>query len=139
MILGLDAVSRLNMLRQLPLMHEALTSPLFSGIEVLGFNKIGENTFPNVMAMLTGLEEEELEGACPWPSSKHKLDPCPFIWKDFAKRGYRTLFNEDMGFTFKYCKTGFVEQPTDYYGIPFSSVCFIFSILFFIFFFFSFL
>jgi hypothetical protein len=112
------------MLRELPLLHSVLTSPPLSAISLLGYNKVGDNTFPNVMPVLTGLAEDELRDACPWPSARHKLDPCPFIWKQFAERGYRTACGEDATWmtSFNYAKTGFVNVPTDYYSRPFLQV-----------------
>jgi len=68
------------------------------------------------MALLTGqLAEERPLGA---------IDRAPFIWKDFSKAGYRTLYVED-GFienqVFNIAVEGnnrpggFVSVPTDYY------------------------
>ncbi|KAF4532247.1 hypothetical protein B566_EDAN004333 [Ephemera danica] len=120
MILGIDSISRLNMERQLPVTRKLLLSPPLSAVSLLGYNKVGDNTFPNLIPMLTSLDLDELTRTC-WPAlNKNKLDGCPFIWKKFAAAGYRTVYGEDCArfSTFNYVKTGFVEQPTDYYTRP---------------------
>jgi hypothetical protein len=108
----------------MPLLHAVLTSPPLNAISLLGYTKVGDNTFPNLVPVLTGLAEEDLERACPWPSAWHKLDDCPFIWKDYASSGYRTAYGEDATYMagFQHLKTGFVEPPTDYYMRPFMNV-----------------
>lgn len=128
LVLGIDAVSRLNMERELPLLQSVLTDPPLNAMPLLGYNKVGDNTFPNLVPLLTGMAEEQLAKACPWPSVKHKLDSCPFVWKLFAKRGYRTAYGEDCTWmsSFNYAKTGFVDSPADYYARPFLQVrCYI--------------
>jgi len=54
LIIGLDAQSHMNFIRQMPKTYEFLTDTL-SGIELLGYNKVGDNTFPNIIPLLTGL------------------------------------------------------------------------------------
>jgi hypothetical protein len=81
-----------------------------------GYTKVGVNTFPNLITLLTGKTcySKEL------PSFEEVLDPYPFIWKNFSDHGYATLFAEDlpgMG-TFTYWK-GFKEQPCLHYMRPF--------------------
>ena len=85
-----------------------------------GYNKVGDNTFPNLAAVLTGLTMEQLKNQC-WTSSNIPFDKCPFIWKDYSELGYVTAYAEDQppGSTFNYHKTGFVIPPTDYYIRPF--------------------
>lgn len=53
MVVGLDSVSRLNFMRQLPKAYRLLTDNLDATV-LIGFNKVGHNTFPNVVPMLTG-------------------------------------------------------------------------------------
>lgn len=62
-VIGLDSMSRLNFMRQLPLSYRFITENL-GGVVLLGFNKVGENTFPNVIPMLTGRP-------CAWGSVDH--------------------------------------------------------------------
>lgn len=123
LIIGLDSVSRLNMLRQLPNTYKVLTSPPLSAISLLGYNKVGDNTFPNLVPLLMGLSAKEIKSLCA-TTQKHKFDLCPFIWKNFAARGYKTGYGEDPTSmsTFNYQRTGFVEQPVDYYARPYFMV-----------------
>lgn len=118
-ILGLDAQSHMNFIRQMPRSHSFLVHNL-SAIGLSGYTKVGDNTFPNVIPLLTGLSVKELQERC-WPSAKSSyFDSCPFIWKSYASSGYRTSFAEDsiwMG-TFSYEKKGFVVSPSDYYLHP---------------------
>jgi len=51
-ILGIDSTSRLNLRRSMPKLHAFLQRP--GWFEMQGFNKVGENTIPNLLAMLTG-------------------------------------------------------------------------------------
>ena len=84
-----------------------------------GYNKIADNTFPNLMAVLTGMNVTQVTSTC-FPSNAKKIDDCPFIWKNYSQRGYLTAYFEDeaeLG-TFNYAKYGFLNAPTDYYGRP---------------------
>ncbi|CAI9738134.1 XP_029649278.2uncharacterized protein LOC115222996 [Octopus vulgaris] len=118
LLIGIDSVSRLNFIRQMPLTRQFLLS--HGAIEMLGYNKVGDNTFPNMIPFLTGKYLEEL------PESK-KLEREPFdkydiIWKHYNKSGYVTMFAEDStsGAMFNYLKYGFKKQPTDHYLRPFA-------------------
>lgn len=115
LILGADAVSRLNLHRQMPQTVEFLKNKL-NAVEMLGFNKVGDNTFPNLIPVFTGLYEEELVKRC-WPTIKSVFDNCSFIWNDFKNLNYTTAFAEDSSWMgiFNYLKYGFRKQPTDYY------------------------
>ncbi|KAK4880385.1 hypothetical protein RN001_008531 [Aquatica leii] len=119
LVIGLDAVSRINLHRQMPKTVQVLKS--IKAVEFLGYNKIADNTFPNVIPILTGLTENELVQEC-WPQVTSKFDNCSFIWKDFSKKGYVTAFGEDSAWMgmFNYAKFGFVQQPTDYFWDPFN-------------------
>lgn len=119
-VLGLDAQSHMNFIRQMPQTYNFLTKNL-SSIGMYGYTKVGDNTFPNVVSLLSGFDVEELEKVC-WPTKQSYFDSCPFIWKKFAESGYRTSLAEDavwMG-TFNYEKKGFLHPPTDYYLHPLS-------------------
>lgn len=118
LVLGFDSVSRLNLLRTMPKTVHHLRSN--GWLELLGYNKIGENTLPNVAALLMGLTSDQMKNQC-WTSRYKKIDDCPFIWRNFSEVGYVTAYAEDepRGGTFNYAKTGFVVPPTDYYIRPF--------------------
>ncbi|XP_071514959.1 uncharacterized protein [Panulirus ornatus] len=118
-IFGTDSASRLNMRRHLPKTYKYLTEEL-GAVDLAGYNKVGDNTFPNLVPVLSGLSSDELVNHTCIPK-KEKFDHCHWIWKDFKKKGYVTAFLEDspwMGL-FNYMRNGFVTKPTDYYGRPF--------------------
>ncbi|XP_017769082.1 PREDICTED: uncharacterized protein LOC108557171 isoform X4 [Nicrophorus vespilloides] len=114
LIVGVDSVSRLNMMRDLPKTRSFLNTN--GWIEMQGYNKIGDNTFPNLMAILTGREKDNAYDACD-PTVTGKLDSCNFIWSDYGKFNYITGYAEDSAdiSTFNYLKKGFKEEPVDYY------------------------
>ncbi|RZC39846.1 DUF229 domain containing protein [Asbolus verrucosus] len=113
LIVGLDAVSRVNFHRQMPMTVEYLKNIM--AIELLGYNKVGDNTFPNLIPFLTGLSENELEKVC-WEKDDKRFDKCPFVWKDYKAKGFLTSFGEDSSWMglFNYMRKGFQKQPTDY-------------------------
>ena len=118
LFVGIDSISRLNLLRSLPLTHQFLVDNEW--LPLKGYNKIGDNTFPNVMAILTGFNESYAYSKCD-PKKLNKLDHCPMIWFDFKKLNYITGYAEDEAWinTFNYKKKGFTEPPTDYYFRPY--------------------
>ncbi|RXG53565.1 hypothetical protein Avbf_09198, partial [Armadillidium vulgare] len=100
---GTDSVSRLNFLRTQPKTYQYLTKEL-KAFEYKGYNKVGENTFPNVIALLTGkLWDEDFAHKCfrlfvDHPEKyRFPFDDCPFIWKDFQRAGYMTALVEEGG------------------------------------------
>lgn len=113
LFIGIDSLSRLNFLRQMPNTYKFLKK--IGAYEFMGFNKVADNTFPNLMPLLTGYTAEEIEKNC-WNKSTY-FDNCPFVWKEYSKAGFLTSFAEDVGWMglFQYQKKGFQKQPTDYY------------------------
>uniref|UniRef100_A0A1A9ZN61 DUF229 domain-containing protein n=1 Tax=Glossina pallidipes TaxID=7398 RepID=A0A1A9ZN61_GLOPL len=120
MILGIDSVSHLNFLRQMRMTSTHIHQNL-NHVEFWGYNKVGDNTYPNLIPALSGLDESELAISClgPTPHSA-KYDKCSFIWKRYKDAGYRTAYAEDVGLMglFSYCRSGFKRPPTDYYLHP---------------------
>ncbi|KAL1451470.1 hypothetical protein WDU94_005846 [Cyamophila willieti] len=118
LIIGIDSISRLNMIRTMPKTRKFLAEKEWFELE--GYNKVGENTFPNLIPLLTGRSAEELFELCFPDYSKSYFDPCPFIWRDLNRKGYITSYAEDIYdvSTFNYHKKGFREPPTDYYLRP---------------------
>lgn len=119
-LLGLDSMSRLNFVRNMPQTYEFLMS--INALEYKGFNKVGDNTFPNLTPMLTGFDSSELHKRCNY--TENHFDNCPFIWNDYKKNDFATSFAEDLGFmgTYQFRKKGFKNQPTDYYWLFFDLV-----------------
>ncbi|XP_077518259.1 uncharacterized protein LOC144128602 [Amblyomma americanum] len=121
LIVGVDSVSRLNAHRQFPETVRFLKERM-GAVEMYGYTKVGDNTFPNLVPLLTGLTERELAFGV-WTESDY-LDSLPMLWKAFAANGWSTLYAEDNPelSTFNYFKQGFLRQPTDYYFRPFLSI-----------------
>ncbi|XP_034485911.1 uncharacterized protein LOC117790542 [Drosophila innubila] len=116
---GIDSMSRINFRRTMPKVFKFLTRR--GWYEMQGYNKVGDNTFPNLMAILSGyLPDSAKEKVCD-TDNKGCFDRMPFIWKFLKGAGYLTAYGEDeCGInTFNYVKPGFVETPTDYYYRPF--------------------
>lgn len=118
MILGFDSVSRLSFQRAMPNAFEFVQRNKW--VQLKGYNKIGLNTFPNLLAVLNGQNESENLKKCTVIDSRKPKNICPLIWNDYKKKGYVTAYAEDTPHmsTFNYLHVGFVEQPTDYYLRP---------------------
>lgn len=129
-MLGVDTMSRLNGLRQLNKTLSLLRDK-YKILEFTGYNKVGENTFPNLVPLLTGLTPEQLTETQCWLASNYSadsesgddyMDNCKYLWSFYQELGYRTYFGEDWpaASTFNYLKQGFKMEPTNYYGRPFT-------------------
>ncbi|KAH8411863.1 hypothetical protein KR222_000431, partial [Zaprionus bogoriensis] len=116
MIVGIDSVSHMHFLRTMPLLHTFIKN--LPHVEFWGYNRVGRNSYPNLVPMLSGLNESELEAAC--YTGHNNYDACPFIWNNFKHAGFKTTFAEDtkVGGTFNYGKYGFRRVPTDFYMRP---------------------
>ncbi|XP_012282730.1 uncharacterized protein LOC105700962 [Orussus abietinus] len=118
LMLGIDSVSRLNFRRTMPRTERHMSRT--GWIPIQGYNKMGDNTFPNLMAILTGQDSQQAYGNCK-PKELYGLDNCSLIWYNFRDAGYVTAYGEDETSlsTFNYLKVGFVQPPTDYYLRPY--------------------
>ena len=90
----------------------------------LGHTIVGDGTTAQLCAMFTGLNEQQLpEARRSFPGAK-PVDRWPFIFKEFKKKGYVTLFQEDSSLyaTFNYRLHGFTDPPTDHYARPFYTI-----------------
>jgi hypothetical protein len=117
MILGVDSISKLNFHRMFNKTARTISEEL-DAIELQGFNKVGDNTYPNLIPLLTGLSSEELNSACySSTNASNYFDNCHFVWDDFKRKGYGTVFAEDSALLslFNYFKNGFDKQPVDHY------------------------
>ena len=124
-LIGIDSVSRLNMIRHMPNTYEYLTREL-EAIDFRGYNKVDDNTYQNMMPILTGMNRYEYQNhSCSHedkkPLTRSKYDNCPFIWKEFAYNGYVTAFIEDWAKVgmFPDLRMGFLKEPTDFYNRPY--------------------
>ena len=122
LIFGVDSMSRLNFFRQLPRTYRVLTNVL-DAVVFKGMTKTGDNTFPNMMALLSGINVHKRDSKSN-TLSVHKptyFDDIPIVWDSFRASGYATMYNEDLpeASVFNYHASGFKYQPTDYYVRPF--------------------
>lgn len=122
MILGMDSVSHLNFLRQMRSSASYIHNKL-NHIEFWGYNKVGDNTYPNLMPVLTGFDEDEVAISCLGPPaifSNSVYDNCSLIWKRYKEAGFKTIYAEDVGALslFNWRHSGFKKPPTDYYLRP---------------------
>lgn len=117
-VVGIDSVSKLNFLRHFQKTRRFLEENL-RYFELKGYTKVADNTFPNLVPLLTGHFIEHY-----WNESVRDMffDGLDFVWKNYSDRGYRTLFAEDAPHiaTFNYLKKGFRDPPADYYFRPFA-------------------
>ena len=118
LMVGVDSVSRLNFLRQMPQTQQVLLE--MGAFDLHGYNKVADNTLVNLIPMFTGnflhnLQEDKF-------TDMDYFDDYKFVWKEFDKLGYRTLFGEDAPeiSIFNYMRQGFRNKPMDYYLRPFS-------------------
>lgn len=110
---GLDSASRSHALRKLPKSYKYLKETL-GAYDFRGFMKVGLNSFPNVVPMLTGHEHTKfhMENIL-----RVHLDSMPFIWKEPEMQKYATFHSEDRPdiSTMNYLNSGFKKKPVDYY------------------------
>lgn len=106
---GIDSISRLNLIRALPQTYQHVEST--GWFEFRGYNKMEDNTFPNLMAILTGRNLSVINNSCNW-RQVGELENCEFMWSLYDKAGYVTAYAEDEAkiSTFNYFKTGTEAQ-----------------------------
>ncbi|XP_034669828.1 uncharacterized protein LOC117902513 [Drosophila subobscura] len=116
-MLGLDTMSRMNFKRTMPKTAEYVQQ--LGWFEMEGYNKVADNTFPNLCVVMAGGSPKELEKVCA-VTSNVRIDLCPWIWRDFKTAGYSTAYGEDVlqyG-VFTGPGVGFGQLPTDFYLRP---------------------
>lgn len=87
LIVAIDSLSRLNLIRSMPKTYRLLETSGFMSLE--GYTKVADNTFPNVIPIMTGMfADDQLTKSC-WKTTKDELDQCPFLWKEFKAKGKR--------------------------------------------------
>ncbi len=113
LIIGLDSTSRLNFRRMLPGVVSLLKNDL-QAVELKGYTKVGINSFPNLIPLLTSLSEGEMYSSCRPNNETLPLDMCQFIWKNYSDHNYLTAFIEDNPSSDSLLG-GFAKAPTDIY------------------------
>lgn len=117
LLFGLESTSRLNFLRAMPKTSKYLHDK--GSIQLFGYNKLGDNSFPNLFPFITGRSFENLLDIC---RSDNVINTklCPFIWDNYKKAGYYTALIADStaGFLGNY-EYMLPKMPTDFYLQPF--------------------
>lgn len=119
LILGIESMSRLNFHRTMPLTANFVKER--GMVELLGYNKLGDNSYPNLFPILTGLSFDYVKKTC-IHNYIINIDKCGFIWDKFKDNGYLTALGSDsiaglLG-TYEYTLP---KIPTDFYLQPFIS------------------
>lgn len=115
-IIGFDSVSRGNAIRSLPKSLKLLNDS-YNCFDFVLYNRVGENTWPNLVPLLTGDSDTEHSK---YVGHKHFKDSMPFVWKRNNSR-LATFYAENCKgiSTFNYLSIGFNNSPADYYFRPF--------------------
>ncbi|XP_030377701.1 uncharacterized protein LOC115626460 isoform X2 [Scaptodrosophila lebanonensis] len=111
-------MSRMHFKRTMPETVKFVSQP--GWYEMEGYNKVGDNTLPNLLALLTGRTPHQSLDICnvKKPGCFNQL---VYLWNHFKNAGYLTAYAEDISSidTFNYLKRGFDRQPVDFYLRPF--------------------
>lgn len=102
LVIGVDSISRSNAVRNLPKTYRLFSTcqltPRFrylmneiGGWEMRGYSKIDDNTFPNIVALLSGHKVTVKTSELPLEPAKDFVDAWPFVWKNFSQMGYTTM------------------------------------------------
>lgn len=119
LMVGIDSMSRLNLRRVMPKTTEFLERNKWLNLK--GYNKVADNTFPNLMAIFTGKNDSYSYETC-YPRTVGNLDKCNILWYKFREMGFITSYAEDEESlnTFNNDKKGFKKPPTDFYFRPYT-------------------
>ena len=118
--LMIDSQSASNVKRKLKKVYNYLlndkTTFIFEGHSI-----VGDGTTAQLSAILTGAFEWDFPESRRGFAGGKTIDDWPFVFQNFTKRGYVTMFNEDEPTyaAFNYRLHGFQKQPTDHYARPF--------------------
>ncbi|GFR58564.1 hypothetical protein ElyMa_005363900 [Elysia marginata] len=116
-IIGIDGMSKQNFERAMPKTRNFLIDKM-GAIELYKYNKLAFETFPNVLALLTGHTPEEFYRDWKYNRTGY-VDQIndAFLWTEARKLGYRTAMMLDAQSitAFHYQKKGFNERPVHYY------------------------
>ncbi|XP_059151138.1 uncharacterized protein LOC131937602 [Physella acuta] len=116
MMVGVDGMSRNSMIRSMPKTRNFLLDTM-NAVELHKHNKMGDNTYPNVVGLLTGQNEFYLlNNSWNWDMPFDHINHL-FLWSAYRNAGYRTAMFLDRSYVtaFHYQKRGWVKQPVDYY------------------------
>ncbi|KAI5632604.1 hypothetical protein NE865_14707 [Phthorimaea operculella] len=113
LMFGIDNISRKNFLRTMPKTAQFLKSR--GSVQFLGFNKLGDNSLPNIMPMLAAQSFKESENIC-FRNNIYDAEACPFIWDQFKKANYQTALGSDSAIGVLDLNEALLPyKPTDFY------------------------
>lgn len=93
LLVGIDGVSRSNLVRSMPRTFEFCQRN--NWVDLKGYNKVADNTYPNLIAVLAGKDYSQATNSCD-PYDVRALNDCEdFIWSRFKKYNYSTAYAED--------------------------------------------
>ena len=125
--LKIDSISKLHFKRTFPMTNQYLTKQMNNNIFYENLNSVGQNSYPNMIPILTGiivdpLTEYDYNGEIDnYRDVNGFFDHLPFIWNQYENEGYITMYQEDMPSIcqFNYNKPGFRFKPTGFYSRPY--------------------
>ncbi|XP_063839101.1 uncharacterized protein LOC135088147 [Ostrinia nubilalis] len=116
MIFGLESVSRINFLRTMPGTAKFLRDR--GSVQLLGYNKLGDNSFPNLFPLLLGKSFKD-ENIYKY-NNTIDTNMGPFVWDQYKRSGYVTALGSDsMAGLLGAYEYNLNNLPTDYYLLPF--------------------
>ena len=121
LLVFVESLSRLSFERFMRETREALrrlhAKPAHRLHVFRNFVKPMDNSFPNAVALLTGMRVDPTQEALLKANGTHFDRLLPYVWRDFADAGYVTGLLEDMAQigVFNYGKKGFAHAPVDWY------------------------
>ncbi|CAK9294172.1 unnamed protein product [Gordionus sp. m RMFG-2023] len=116
LLMGIESTSNKNFERSLLKTYEYLKRGRKNVFTFNGYAKIGENTFPNLNALLTGKYIWEI------PNHENTyFDNISLIWREYEKHGYSSIYLEDEPYMSTYnMYDGFYRSPSQFYFRPFT-------------------
>ena len=118
LLLAIDSTSYVNFERHFIRTKKLLNKQKF--FELRGYNKVGANTYPNMIPFFTGQHSSEIGRNK--NLSKIHYDEWPIIWRKYSQKGFITSFLEEMswcGLFHFFFRLGFLKKPTDYQTRPY--------------------
>lgn len=118
LIFGIESVSRMNFLRTMPETADFLHKR--GSVQLLGYNKVGDNSYPNLFPLLTGQSFKDVLKKCIHTNNTVDSYDCIYIWDYFKDAGYVTAVGADStaGLLGSY-EYNFRQLPSDFYLQPF--------------------
>ncbi|XP_072936593.1 uncharacterized protein [Epargyreus clarus] len=117
LLFGMESISRMNFMRMMP--RTSLFLKEKGSIQLLGYNKVGDNSYPNLFALLFSKSFKHAKNSCIVDNVINGSE-CVFLWNKFKEAGYDTALGSDSaaGLLAAY-EYNLPNIPTDFYLQPF--------------------